>query len=178
LLEALAILRDAQNVIVPLVVSGYQNDFYATIKARVEELRLTQQVRFVGYLNERQVRALYNTCKLVVVATKFDPASLPIWEGFEAGRPVVCSNVTPLMRQTAGAAAVFDPESPREMAKVIGQVWLDPALQDALVVKGTARIRQFSWDQTARHFRALYRAALSRPLSEEDRHLLATEPVI
>lgn len=178
LLEALAILRDEHDLIVPLVCSGHKNSFFSEISARVATLGLQSQVRFLGYLAKHQICALYDLCKVVIVATKFDPASLPIWEAFEAGKPVACSDILPLAQQTAGAALMFNHDNPRDIAAAISLVWTDSRLREQLSRKGRQRVAQFSWPQTARHFRALYRAVLGRGLTVEDGAILQAAPLI
>jgi glycosyltransferase involved in cell wall biosynthesis len=178
LIEALAVLKNDCDLVVPLVCSGHQNSFFKEIEAKIVSLGLSDQVRFVGYLAESEIRTLYGLCKLVVVPTKFDPASLPIWEAFEAGKPVACSKLLPLALQTAGAASMFDPDNPHEIAGVIKKVWTDPGLRDRLVRQGKQRIAQFSWPQAARHFRALYRTALGCALTAEDAEILHAAPLI
>lgn len=178
LLDAVAILRDEWNVRVPLILSGHRNSYSSTIEAKIAELELDDQVRFLGYVSKTQMRALYGLCSMVVVASKFEPASLPIWEAFEAGKPVACSNVAPLARQAAGAAQLFDPDDARHIAQAIRHIWRQTTVGQDLTRRGRERIGQFSWSRTARHFRALYRSALDRAMTEEDRELLRASPFI
>ncbi len=49
----------------------------------------------------------------------------------------------------------------------------DEALRARLRQLGTERLRDFSWERTARAYRATYRKAAGMPLDEDDRKLLA-----
>jgi hypothetical protein len=51
-------------------------------------------------------------------------------------------------------------------------------LRDALAAKGRRRVAQFTWDRTARHFRAHYRRVASRPLTDEDVTMLCSDPLL
>jgi hypothetical protein len=57
-------------------------------------------------------------------------------------------------------------------------VWTDESKRDDLARRGSARAAMFSWDKTARVFRAHYRRLAGRELTEEDRDLLAQQPVV
>jgi len=86
LIDALALLKQRFGLTVPLVGSGRQSEHFGAILARVEEQALTEQVRFLGYVDPGQLAALYRLSTMVVVPTKFESLSLPIWEAFSAGR--------------------------------------------------------------------------------------------
>jgi glycosyltransferase involved in cell wall biosynthesis len=114
----------------------------------------------------------------VVIPTLFEAASGPLNDAFLAGVPAACSNVTALPRQAGDAALVFDPHELAAIARAIRQLWTDEPLRQTLITRGRARVAQFSWDRTARHFRAHYRRIGGRPLTDEDRRFLSDEPLL
>lgn len=178
LLQALAILREKYNLAVPLILSGRQNEFYFPIRKRVHELNLSDQVRFLGFVNPIELQCLYRLCRCVIIPTKFEAASGPLWEAFVAGVPGACSNVTSLPQQAGDAALIFDPDNHEEMAEVIFRLWTDETLRSRLVVNGRQNVSRFSWERTARLFRAHYGRIANRPLSEQERALLAATPLL
>jgi glycosyltransferase involved in cell wall biosynthesis len=52
-----------------------------------------------------------------------------------AGRPVLCSNTTSLPEVAGGAALLFDPRVPAEIADAIARIAKDPDLRRELVAK-------------------------------------------
>lgn len=168
LIEALAELRDRHGLIVPFVSSGARNDFYPTILRRVQELGLDAQVHFVGFVEPTELRALYRLCTAAVIPTRFEAASGPLWEAFLEGAPAACSRVTSLPAQAGDAALLFDPADPREIAEAVRRLWTDAELRATLVERGRRNVSRFSWDRTARAFRAYYRQLCGRPVSVED----------
>lgn len=178
LLEALAILRDRHGIIVPFVSCGLINDFYPKIQIRVRNLRLIDQVRFLGFVSPVELQCLYKVCKCVIIPSKFEAASFPLWEAFLAGTPAACSNVTSLPQQAGDAALVFDPEQPENIAAAIHRLWTNEVLCNTLVENGKKKVARFNWDRTARTFRAHYRRIAGRALTDEDRQLLASMPEI
>jgi len=178
LLEALAILRDRHGSIIHFVSSGRLTEFFPAIQRRVRDLRLTDQVRFLGFVSPLELQSLYTLCNSVVIPSKFEAASFPLWEAFLAGVPVACSNVTSLPKQAGDAALIFDPDRPEEIAEAILRLWTEEALRRTLVERGKKNVARFTWDRTAHTFRAHYRRLASRPLTEEDRELLAAPPLL
>lgn len=178
LLEALALLRDRKGLTPPLVSTGYLNAFFPTIAARLDQLSLNRQVRFLGVIRHRELACLYRLCRAVIIPTKFEAASLPLWEAFLAGAPAACSNVTSLPEQAGNAALLFDPDDPESMAQAVERLWSDEELRRELGERGRRRVAKFSWERTARLFRAHYRRLAGRELSDKDRELLAAPPAL
>jgi glycosyltransferase involved in cell wall biosynthesis len=178
LVEALASLRDQHDLVVPLVCTGAMNQHYPTIERRVLELDLADQVRFLGFVTPLQLRTLYGLARAVVVPSLFEAASAPLWEAFLARVPAACSNVTSLPEQAGDAALVFDPRRTAEIADAVVRIWRDDDLRARLVERGTARVSAFTWERTARHFRAHYRRLTDRPLDDSDRAILSAPPLL
>ena len=159
LLEALALLRDRDGLRIPLIASGTRNAVYAEIARRIGQLRLSDQVRFIGYVAPDVLAALYARCRAVVFPSLFEGFGLPITEAFHAGAPVATSNAASLPEVAGDAALLFDATSVEAIADAVKRIWTDDALRAALRERGLARARAFSWDATATAFRDLYRRA-------------------
>lgn len=162
LLEALAELRDRRGLYVPLVCSGAFNDHYPLILRRCEELGLTAQVQFLGFVSPSELQALYGLARAVVIPTRFEAASFPLWEAFLAGTPAACSTVTSLPEQAGQAALLFDPDDVTAMADAIERLWKDSALRRTLAERGQARVKALTWQSTARQFTAIYHEIVAR----------------
>jgi len=178
LLQALSILRDQHALRVAVVFSGFQNEFFPEIKRQVRNLKLQEQVRFLGFVSPFELQCLYRLCRCMVFPSKFEGFGLPVVEAFLAGVPVACSNATSLPDLAGGAAVIFDPDSPEEIAEAIRRLWTDETLRRTLVERGRTNVARFSWERTARTFRAHYRRLANRPLTEEDRALIEAPPLL
>ena len=172
LLEALVILRDHYGIKANFISCGQLNDFYLMIKNHINKLGLFEQVKFLGFIDPLDVFCLYKLCNSVIVPSKFEAMSGPVGEAFFAGAPVACSNVTSLPEQAGDAALIFDPDKPEEIAKAIYQLWTDDILRKKLIKRGETRIKNSTWEKTAKIFRAHYRYLGKRPLNDEDQSLL------
>jgi glycosyltransferase involved in cell wall biosynthesis len=172
LFRALARLRDADGLTILLVCTGGASPYGAELLRHRRALGLDDQVRWLGFVSPGDLRALFELCHGVVVPTLFEAASGPVWEAFAAGAPVACSNVTSLPAQAGDAAILFDPHDEAALVTAVRRLWLDDSLRRELVVKGRERVREFTWERTAKHFRAHYRRLAGRPLDAADRALL------
>jgi glycosyltransferase involved in cell wall biosynthesis len=173
LVRSLAFLRDQYGMRISAVFCGKKYDkFYKTIEDEVNRLGLQDQVTFLGFVSPVEVRALYRLCRCVVIPTKFEAGSFPLWEAFLMGVPAACSNVTSLPEQAGSAALLFDPDKPEEIASQIYRLWTDDKLRSELVERGRQNVARFSWERTARVFRAHYRRIADEPLNDEDIALL------
>lgn len=173
LLRALAVLRDRYHMTLHFVSSGTLNQyFYSHIRKTIDALELSSQVHFLGFVSPSDLQALYRLARCVVIPTLFEAASFPVWDAFLAGTPVACSNVTSLPRQAGDAALVFDPRDVDGMAEAIADLWTNEPLRLELAARGRKNVAQFSWERTARIFRAHYRRLGGRPLTADDEGLL------
>jgi glycosyltransferase involved in cell wall biosynthesis len=176
LLEALALIRDREGLTIPLVCPGNQNRHFAKIRSRVRDLGLEATTRFPGFVSALELRGLYELATALVFPSRFEGWGLPICEAFSAGLPVASSSATSLPDLVGDAGLLFDPSDPQQIAKAVLRLWRDPVLRQTLSERGRERGARFSFDHTARLFRAHYRRIAGRSLPEEDRILLADPP--
>ncbi|HEY6001545.1 MAG TPA: glycosyltransferase family 1 protein [Anaeromyxobacter sp.] len=174
LIEAVEMAR-RRGEAVEVVCPGQQNDFYPVIERRMKS-RGARGVRFVGYVSPLEIRCLYRLARFLVFPTLFEGGGMPVFEAFAAGLPVACSNVTCLPSQAGDAALLFDPRDAGAMANALIRLWRDAELRAELARRGSERVRRFSWDRTARTYRALYREVAGAPLGSDDAALLSSPP--
>ncbi|HXB55087.1 MAG TPA: glycosyltransferase family 1 protein [Vicinamibacteria bacterium] len=173
LLEAVALLRDRHRLVVPLLCSGSQLErHWPAIEEQQRALGLVEQVRFLGGVPAREVRALYSLAQFTVFPSLFEGGALPLLESWLEGTPVTCARSTMLPELAGAAALLFDPNSPEAIAGAIAAMAKDPSLRADLSRAGRERLREFTWERTAKTYRAVYRKAARRALNEEDRALL------
>ncbi|MFN3979839.1 MAG: glycosyltransferase family 4 protein [Caldilinea sp.] len=178
LLYALAHLRDEEGIIIPLICSGRRNQFFPTIQQTIDQLQLNDQVRFLGFVSPQELHVLYTACHAVVFPSRYEGFGMPVLEAFQAGRPLACSNISPLAEIAGDAAVLFDPTDPVAIAHAIHTVMFDYNLRQLLCSRANARVAQFDWVQTARTFRAHYRRIAGRHLTDDDQVLLAAAPIV
>ncbi len=172
LIEAVHALRERENLIINLVCTGHKNSFFEVIEKRLGELNLETQIRFTGIVEYKELSMLYALAQAVVVPTLFEAASAPLFEAWQHGTPVACSAVTSLPEQASGAALLFDPLSVEAIAGAIKKLSLGEKLRDEYRARGFRRLGDFSLEQTAKAYLAVYRKAAGIVLTEEEADLL------
>ncbi|MGA8217267.1 MAG: glycosyltransferase family 1 protein, partial [Solirubrobacterales bacterium] len=176
LLEALAAIRERTGDVIPLVCSGARAGDFDRVRDRARELGLESMMHFPGFVSPKELRGLYELATALVFPSRFEGWGLPVCEAFSAGLPVAASSATGLPDLVGDAGLIFDPESADEIAAAVQRIWTDEELRRSLAERGRERDELFSWDHTARLFRAHYRRIAGRSLAEEDRILLAAPP--
>jgi len=172
LLEAMAQLRE-QGIVIHLICTGSRYEpHWPEIEWVIDRLQLKDQVRFLGFVPEEDLRALYRMAQFLVQPSLFEASSLPIFEAWLEGIPVACSNVSALPDQVKDAALLFDPHSVESIADAMRRLSQDPNLRHELRSRGFRRQKDFDFARTAKAYRAVYRRTAGFPLTEEDRWLL------
>jgi len=176
LLEAIARIRDESGITIPLVCPGKQTRHYRRIRELVGRLRLAETTAFPGFVSSLELRGLYELGTALVFPSRFEGWGLPVCEAFDAGLPVAASTATGLPDVVGAAGLLFDPDDVGEMADQLHRLWTDAELRADLRERGRKRTAEFSFEHTARLFRAHYRQVGHRSLTDEDRILLASSP--
>ncbi|MBU2488627.1 MAG: glycosyltransferase family 4 protein, partial [Proteobacteria bacterium] len=158
LLDAVAILEISHGLAAPLVLAGRAHDRADRLLARARGLGIAGRVHFTGYVAPGVLAGLYRTARAVVCPSMYEGFGLPVLEAMACGAAVAASQN--LSEAAGGAAELFDPSGPGDMARVLARVWTDKALRQDLSERGLARTRGLSWDRpAARVLAALVEAA-------------------
>jgi glycosyltransferase involved in cell wall biosynthesis len=176
LLDAFALLKKEKGFHLKLVCTGNQNFFWPEISRHFKELNLVDQVSFPGFVTSSELRALYRLASFMVFPSLFEGGGFPILEAFREGVPVATSSVTSIPEYAGDAVLFLDPNSVESIAQAIERMHADAALRADLVRRGSERIKLFSWDRTARAYRAIYRKVAGLALTDEEELLLEGKP--
>jgi glycosyltransferase involved in cell wall biosynthesis len=109
------------------------------------KLHVGDRVAFPGYVPDADLPALYSAADLFVLPSLYEGFGLPVLEAMACGTPVACSGTTALPEVAAGAAALFDPEDPADIAAVLRAVLADAELRADLRERGLRRASRASW---------------------------------
>jgi glycosyltransferase involved in cell wall biosynthesis len=118
-----------------LVLTGSPGARQDYLRDAARRMGLSKAVVFPGYLAEEELSALLHSCLALIFPSLFEGFGMPLLESMAAGRPVLCSNTTSLPEVAGGAALLFDPRVPAEIADAIARIAKDPDLRRELVAK-------------------------------------------
>lgn len=120
------------------------------------KIKESRNVRMIGRGVTNEMPALYSGAKALVYASLYEGFGLPILEAFACGTPVVTSNISSMPEVAGGAAVLVDPYDINSIAEGIKKALGGPK---SLIQKGYARIKDFSWEKTARMTLDVYNEA-------------------
>jgi glycosyltransferase involved in cell wall biosynthesis len=133
----------------PLVVVGKLGWQTQTLRQLVSELQLGERVRFVGYVPDEELPALYQGAIVFAYPALWEGFGLPVLEAMASGVPVLTSATSSLREIAEGAALLVNPLGVTSIADGLRQLLCDEPLRAKLRQLGLERARQFSWRQTA-----------------------------
>jgi glycosyltransferase involved in cell wall biosynthesis len=144
LLYAVKLLNDYYGLKFPVVFVGSDKKNMDYIKKLVEDLDLQSQVRFLGFVTQEDLIALYQGAFALTFMSFFGPDNLPPLEAFALGCPVIASNVSGAQEQLGDAALLVNPSDEKQIALAIRSLYEDPSLAKKLVQRGYERASQWT----------------------------------
>jgi glycosyltransferase involved in cell wall biosynthesis len=127
-----------------LVLTGKKRDQYHAVMAAVAKLGLNGRVRYLGYIEQGDLHAIYHLATALVMPSLFESVSIPIYEAFQAGTPVAASAVLAIPEQVGDAALLFEPTSVTSIRDAILKVIRDPTAASLLGKRGRDRMMQMT----------------------------------
>jgi alpha-1,3-rhamnosyl/mannosyltransferase len=136
-------VRDAY----PLVLcggAGWQNaHLYDQIRNAVAEGWL----RYLGFVDERQLAALYAGAAVFVYPSTYEGFGLPPLEAMASGVPIMVARRSCLPEVCGDAARYFDPDDGEDFVSALKECLLDRQWKEQSVRLGLDRARRYSWDR-------------------------------
>lgn len=161
LVEAFAQLRHRHGVPHRLLLVGRDDAHRQAVLARCAALGVSDAVDTPGLVDDRQLADLYRGADCFIFPSLYEGFGMPVLEAMACGTPVITSNVTALP-EVAGSAAhlLAEPRDADALAAALYRMLEDGAWRQALVRRGLAHARQFTWQRTAQMHLHLYRSLL------------------
>jgi len=151
IVQALGLLDREHHIEAPIVFCGsysgvIRESTYRNVVALASELGIKKQIKYLGYVPEEHMSALYAGAVALVMPTFFGPTNIPVLEAWSFGCPVLTSDIRGIREQVGSAAVVADPRSAESIAEGIYRLWTDEELCGRLADAGHERISSYSPD--------------------------------
>ncbi len=156
LITAFDLLRRDEFDGLKLLIIGDEISKYATLRRAVHRHKLHKHVRFLGFVADHTLAALYRLAAVFVFPSLYEGFGLPPLEAMASGTPVVTSNVSSLPEVAGDAALLVDPYDEEAIAGALRMVLTDDVLRADLRARGLARAREFSWARSVQRVREIY----------------------
>jgi len=133
------------------------------VRANADRLSCAGRLHFLSGLDELTLRAVYRGASLFVFPTLAEGFGLPPLQALACGVPVIASDLG-VTREVLGDAAYYvDPYSVTDIAESLIALCSDASLREELAAAGPQRAAGFTWEETARRTRDVYRSVVEAP---------------
>jgi glycosyltransferase involved in cell wall biosynthesis len=140
-----------------LVVAGMRGWKFEPILERLRTSAKSARIRYLEYVDEADLPALYAAAELFVLTSHYEGFGLPPLEAMACGTPVVSSTGGSLP-EILGQAAVTLPTFDRSLwAEAVTRLLGDTARRASLTRAGLQHAAGFTWRETARRTFDVYR---------------------
>ncbi len=132
-----------------LWLAGPKDGRYTPIlQAQIEELGITNQVKFLNYVPYSELPKIINGAIALVFPSLWEGFGLPVLEAMACGTPVITSNLSSLSEVAGDAAILINPYSTEEMTEAMRAIATDSAMRKHLSHQSIIRANEFSWEKT------------------------------
>lgn len=125
-----------------LVLAGSKGWLAEDIYRLPKELGIEEKVKFLGYVPDKDLPALYSGAQAFLFPSLFEGFGLPILEAMACGCPVLTSNISSMPEIARKAAILVDPYSVEDIAQGIERI--------KLIKAGFGQVKKFSWEKCAK----------------------------
>ena len=150
-MEALSFInKERKNKIKLHVIGGNTEIGYEKIiKNKINELDLSADTIFHGWLKQDQIIKIFNNSSIFVLPSNYETLPVSLIEAMACGTPVITSNAGALPEVTGEAAVQIDPRAVNQLSEAMQILLSDARLRNKLREKGLERVNQFSWEESA-----------------------------
>jgi glycosyltransferase involved in cell wall biosynthesis len=157
ILQSLAILK---QVGLRFVFWKVGSDFTVEQKDLIQNLQLQEIVRYLGKPDRATLVEIYNAADILLSPSLFEGFGMTLLEAMACGTPVITSNLSSMPEVVGDSGLLVDPNFPQAIADAVLQLDKDPNLYTTLIEKGLARIKFFTWQNTAEQVATIYEKLL------------------
>ena len=156
ILEGIMSLENIYGIKVGAIFSGVDKGNMNFIRYKVDEFKLSDRVKFAGFVPSERLYHLYKQSLALVMPTYFGPTNLPPLEAFSLGVPVLYSDKGGLREQVGDAAFLMNLQDPDSMAKSLNELIINPSLSESMKKNGLKLISDFNDDDRVRVLEVLF----------------------
>jgi glycosyltransferase involved in cell wall biosynthesis len=160
----LGLEKDFENLKLVLVGSAFKNTKLAEVKkinSFISKNKLKNKVVKTGFINNKDLVALYNMATLYVQPSFYEGFGLPVLEALSCGCPVLSSDQASLPEVGGQAVEYFNPHVKGSLKQSLLKLLQNKARLQYLGKRGLVRSKKFSWQKTALETKKVYQSVLN-----------------
>ena len=133
---------------IPLVIVGNLDNQGFDIQKIVNNLKIKDKVKFLGYVPDKDLAEIVASAKIFVFPSFAEGFGLPPLEAMKSGIPTIISNTTSLPEVCGDAALSFNPEKIYELTSLIKLLLNNRKIYEKYKVKGLNKSKEYTWDKS------------------------------
>jgi len=151
-----------EDDIVLKIVGNFSNIFTLSKEEQeiLQKARENKKIIFLENIGNQKLVELYQKAMIFIFPSTYEGFGLPPLEAMACGTPVISSNIAPLSEVCGDAAIYIDPYSVKDIADTMSTLLEDVVLQNDLIKKGFHRVKQFTWDTSAKKYIEVFKKVL------------------
>lgn len=147
---------DLYNLNMDLIFAGKSDSHYPEIKQQALSIKHADRLIFTGYINDKDLSALYLGAYAFITASLHEGFGLPGVEAMQFGLPVLASDTSVFNEVYDNAAIYFNPSDPQDIAEQMRLIAQDQSFYEQMREKSLMRSSIFDWKKTALETAKLY----------------------
>ncbi|HTH57263.1 MAG TPA: glycosyltransferase family 1 protein [Cyclobacteriaceae bacterium] len=155
-IRAYAHYRNQLNGTLPLVIGDYPRKLVEKILVKNGDGYLLEDIISLGYIRQFDLAALYRKATGFLYPSVRESFGIPILEAMASHCPVITSHTSSMPEVAEDAAVLINPSQAEELANAMLKIEIDKVFRNELIAKGDERVRDFSWNKSAKQYAQLY----------------------
>ena len=131
---------------IKLIFIGHKKKKYLDLIKLSNKFNLSQNIKFIGYINEKKKGILIKSSRALINATFLGPTNIPQLEAFSYGCPVILSNVFAHKEQCGNNVIYFNPANIVSIARAIEKIWVSDEEFNKYKSKSIKMAKKYSYN--------------------------------
>ena len=159
------LIKATQKLNLKLVIVGKQAKEIEKMNLNHAELEHLKNIDWsntlrLGFVDDGNIVSIYKKAFCYVQPSFYEGFGLPILEAMAAGCPVIAAKTQALVEVGGEACIYFDPYDFSDLSKKIRFIIEDSRFRNQQIQKGFERVKNFSWEMSARQTVNIYEKVL------------------
>ncbi len=147
LIEAFDLFKKATHSSVKLLVAGRFAWEAGAVKSAFDHSEFQHDIHFLGYVKDDELPKLMASALACTYVSLFEGFGIPILQALYCETPVITSKVSSMPEIAGKAGILVDPNSTKEIAEAMHQIWQNEHLRKRLVAEGREQRKLFTWQK-------------------------------
>jgi len=159
----------------PLVFAGKPGWLLENLHTIIQKLNLEKHVYILGYVNDMELKWLYENCFSLLFPSLFEGFGLPVLEALTFGIPIITSNISSLPEVAGKAALLIDPLNESNLYNAMIEIATNQQIREELKFLAFDQAKKFSWKKTSADILELYKETYRLPDMKTSTNLVIKE---